>query len=61
MTKARGFPSRAFYCRPGDMPGRYLLEGEFKRLQRGLQQTIVRDDLTDLLNRCGLVRIFRRE
>lgn len=37
------------------------MEGELKHLQRGLQRTVVRDDLTRLLNRRGFYRIFKRE
>jgi len=41
--------------------GRHLaLEDELKDLQRGLQQTVVRDDLTGLMNRRGFYRIFNR-
>lgn len=41
--------------------GRHLaLEDELKDLQRGLQQTVIRDDLTGLMNRRGFYRIFNR-
>jgi diguanylate cyclase (GGDEF)-like protein len=36
-------------------------EDELKRLKRGLQQTIVRDELTRLLNRRGFYQVLRRE
>lgn len=52
----------SYAVRVAVMLGHHLhLEAELKRLQRGLQQTIVRDDLTHLLNRRGFYRSFKRE
>jgi diguanylate cyclase (GGDEF)-like protein len=36
-------------------------EDELKQLKRGLQQTIIRDELTHLLNRRGFYQVLRRE
>jgi diguanylate cyclase (GGDEF)-like protein len=36
-------------------------ENELKQLKRGLQQTIIRDELTRLLNRRGFYQVLRRE
>lgn len=52
----------SYAARVAVMLGHHLhMEGELKHLQRGLQRTVVRDDLTRLLNRRGFFRIFKRE
>lgn len=44
------------------MLGHHLtLQGELKRLQRGLKQAVLRDDLTKLINRKGFFRAFKRD
>lgn len=52
----------SYAVRVAVMLGHHLhMESELKQLQRGLQRTVVRDDLTRLLNRRGFRRIFNRE
>jgi len=52
----------SYAVRMAVMLGHHLhLESELKHLQRGLQQTIVRDDLTRLMNRRGFYRVFKHE
>jgi diguanylate cyclase (GGDEF)-like protein len=52
----------SYAVRMAMMLGHHMtLQGELKRLQRGLQQAVVRDDLTKLINRKGFYRAFKRD
>ena len=52
----------SYAVRVAVMLGHHLhLEGELKHLQGGLQQMVIRDDLTRMMNRRGFHRIFKRE
>jgi diguanylate cyclase (GGDEF)-like protein len=52
----------SYAVRMAMMLGHHMtLQGELKRLQRGLQQAVVRDDLTRLINRKGFYRAFKRD
>lgn len=52
----------SYAVRVAIMLGHHLaFESELKQLQRGLQQAVIHDDLTHLMNRRGFYRMFKRD